>query len=673
MSAVLNSYPFKNASRPMVACANLRNIVVGLPFGCRLLQFRDSAFMLFMNLLSVESLSKSFGEQILFQNVSFGVSKGQKVALVARNGAGKTTLLKILNGLESPDSGTVAWRSGIKKTIVPQEPVLNEQLSIIDELLATDDPVQSAIREYEMALSNADGDPKGMESALEKMESLNAWDFESRVKVVLDKLNLHPVHERIANLSGGQRKRVALAKALVYEPDFLILDEPTNHLDIEMIEWLQDYLGRQSLSLLIITHDRYFLDSICTQIIEIEDQGIYTYEGNYGYYLEKRAEREFKTQRELEKANNLFRNELEWMRRQPKARTTKSKAREDSFYQIEEKVNSQRVEQELVLNVKMTRIGSKILDFKKVTKSYGDKLILKGFSYTFKRGERVGIVGRNGVGKSTFLNIIAGTVEPDGGKVEIGETIVLGYFKQDGLDYKPHHRVIDVVKSYAEVIELADGQKVTASQLLYRFQFDHQKQHSMVDLLSGGEKRRLHLLTVLIQNPNLLILDEPTNDLDLITLNILEEFLVHYPGALIIVSHDRYFLDKLVHHLLIFEGDGVVKDFNGNYREWRWEQDAEEKAAQKANQHSAKSEKASSASADSDKEKRKLSFNEQRELKQLEQEISKLESRKAELVAQMSKQDVAYAEIERVSIEMNELVAVLDDKSMRWLELSEFA
>ncbi len=627
-----------------------------------------------MNVLSVEKLTKSFGEQRLFQDLSFGLDQGQKAALIARNGTGKTTLLRILAGQEAPDSGQVSFRKGLRILYVEQEPALDPQRSILETVLASDAPIPRALADYEAALDEQTRQPSPaaearLQQALERMESLKAWDFEAQVRQILSVLGLERVQQKVGTLSGGQRKRLALASALVHEPDFLILDEPTNHLDIDMIEWLEQYLSRSRLTLLLVTHDRYFLDRICSVIFELEDETLYTWQGNYEYYLEQKTEREAAAAASLDRARNLFRRELDWMRRQPKARTTKSKARQDSFHDLEAQVSNRRRESELVLDVRMTRIGSKIAEMKKVRKYYGEQCIVRDFSYTFKRGERVGLVGPNGVGKSTFLRLLLGLEEPDNGKIELGETIVPGYFRQEGLAYRDDQRVIDVVKEIAEVMILSDGSKVSASQLLQHFQFDYPRQQTHVHLLSGGEKRRLHLLTVLARHPNLLILDEPTNDLDLITLNILEEFLESYAGCLIIVSHDRYFLDKLVDHLFVFEGQGQIRDFPGNYRQWH-----EWKAQQQKTDRPADPLLPTAAPAGnrSNTRTRKLTFNEQKEYRELEAKIERLESRKAELEGLLAGGG-AYDQLQGWSQELQTLLADLERSTDRWLELAELA
>jgi ATP-binding cassette subfamily F protein uup len=624
-----------------------------------------------MNYLSVENISKAYGERSLFSNISFGINKGQKFALIARNGAGKTSLLNIITGSEAPDEGIVSVRKEISMGYLAQNPYLSPELTVLETLYLGDSAPLKALKAYEKALSS--GNSADIEKAMEQMELQDAWDYEARARQALSRLRIENLDQKVKDLSGGQRKRVALAQTLIANPDFLILDEPTNHLDIEMIEWLEQYLSQDTITLLLVTHDRYFLDNICQVILELEGGNLYTYNGNYEYYLEKKADRDFRESRELEKNKNLFRKELEWMRRQPKARGTKAKAREDSFYELQEKITAKREEPALQLNVKTTRIGGKILEIKNVTKKWGNAVILKNFSYVFKPYERIGIVGRNGVGKTTFLNLLTGVLQPDSGSIVPGETIIMGYYQQEYPPFKEGTKVIDVVKSIADVIPLATGEKVSAQQFLQHFQFDYAMQHSPVEKLSGGEKRRLHLLTVLIKNPNLLILDEPTNDLDLITLNLLEEFLIHYTGCLVLVSHDRYFMDKIVDHLFIFEGEGVIKDYNGPYRKYREEMMAQQKLQQPAQTKNSVPEKITTAANNKNLKKRKLTFNEQREFGNLENELAKLETRKQELLQLMSSGSAKHTDMQNWSAEMTLIIEALEQKTERWLELAEIA
>ena len=627
-----------------------------------------------MNLLSVENLSKSYSEKILFNSISFGIDQGQKVAMIAKNGSGKSTLMKILAGKDIADSGTVTLRKGIAVAYLDQDPVFDESKTVIETLFHSEVPALKLIKEYEACLerdieNHSPETQKALERSMALMDDANAWDYEVRVKQILSRLNIHHLDKQIKSLSGGQRKRVALARVLIDEPDLLMLDEPTNHLDVDMIEWLENYLIRQNISLLLVTHDRYFLDNICDKIIELDDGKLFHYEGSYSYFLEKKAEREIIESTELGKARNLMRSELEWIRRMPKARGTKSKARVDAFDDIKEKATQKRKEDKLHLDVKMTRIGGKVLEMKKVYKKFGDQEILHGFDYTFKTGERIGVVGKNGSGKSTFLNIITNLESHDSGKINVGDTIVFGYYSQGGIKLKDDKRVIEVVKEIADFIPMADGSKIPASAFLTLFQFPPEVQHTFVSKLSGGEKRRLYLLTVLIKNPNFLILDEPTNDLDLITLNILEDFLLHFGGCLLVVSHDRYFMDKLVDHLFIFEGEGVVRDYNGTYAQWRDEkEETEREQARVKNQESRiKSEQQKTIKT----EKKKVSFKDKYEFEQLEKEIGLLEKEKATLMEWMNSGNGSHEELMQWSKRLVELSGIVDEKSMRWLELNE--
>ncbi len=618
-----------------------------------------------MNLLSVENLSKSYGDKPLFEKISFGIEQGQRVALVARNGSGKTTLLKILNKKDIADEGIVTFRNDIRVSFLDQDPIFDMQLSVYDALFYSENEQQKAVKAYELAILN--NDSKKIEETMLLMDSLNAWDYEAKVKQILFKLNISWLDQKISSLSGGQLKRLALARVLIEEPQLLIMDEPTNHLDLEMIEWLENYFTRNDTTLLVVTHDRYFLDNVCTDILEMENKKLYRYKGNFEYFIEKKAEREFNEAQELDKAKNLYRRELEWVRKMPKARGTKSKSRVDAFNQLEDKISGKRKIDELTLNVKMSRIGGKILELKKVYKSYGENVILKGFDYTFRTGERIGIVGKNGIGKSTLLNIIAGLENADSGKINLGETIVLGYYSQKGLQLKEDKRVIEVVKDIAEVIPLADGSKLSASQFLQLFQFSPEMQYTFVSKLSGGEKKRLYLLTILIKNPNFLILDEPTNDLDLLTLSTLEEFLVSFKGCLIIVSHDRYFMDKLVEHLFIFEGNGVVKGFSGNYSEYREKLKIEEKE-QKGEQN--KKEEVKEIVKENNK-REKLSFKEKYEFENLQSEIEGLENKKEEIISLLNADSTNHEQLSTLTKELDSISKLIDEKSFRWLELSE--
>lgn len=627
-----------------------------------------------MNYLSVENLSKSFGERVLFENISFGINKGQKVALVAKNGTGKTSLLKILTGKDGSNGGEVVFHKDVQVGFLDQDPHFGNAETIIEAVLNSDNPVIQAIKIYEEALQDPNNAGK-MEEGLTQMDTHKAWDYELKIKQILSKLRVDDLEKRIDTLSGGQKKRVALAKVLIDEPDFLILDEPTNHLDLDMIEWLENYLSTAQLTLLMVTHDRYFLDRICTEIIEIDRQTLFRFKGNYEYYLEKKAELTQQAATEVEKAQNLMRKELDWVRRQPKARGTKAKYRLDAFDELKKKANSGVYTKEANMGVKMSRMGKKILEIEHLNKSYGDLKMVEDFSYVFQRRERIGIVGENGVGKSTFLNLITDKIKPDSGEVIKGETIVYGYYTQEGIKLPEDKRVIEVVQEIAEEIELGKGQKLSPAQLLERFLFDRDKQYNYVSTLSGGERRRLYLLTILVQNPNFLILDEPTNDLDLLTLNVLEEFLLDFAGCLIIVTHDRYFMDKLVDHLFVFKGEGIIQDFNGKYQEYRefkhLEELAQEKEKKASKQGKYQEEKARKKEVNTT-EKRKLTYKEQREYEALEQEIEKLETQKDEMSEQLNSGGMDHEELQKISEKLGEIIELIDSKTERWMELAEF-
>lgn len=622
-----------------------------------------------MNILSVEQLKKSFGERVLFEDLTFGLAQSEKVALVARNGTGKTSLLRILAGHESADSGRVVTRKGMRVGYLEQEPTFPAGVEIMEWLLQLDHPLVKAVIRYKESISNPDKHDD-MTDSLAEMDRLNAWDTESKLTAILDKLDLKDIHAVVDQLSGGQKKRLALAGFLLTEPDFLIMDEPTNHLDLDMIEWLEGWLNDAPFALLMVTHDRYFLEAICDTIYELDEGTLYKYEGNYSYYLEKKEERTQMMRSNIEKAKNIYRRELEWIRSTPQARTGKSKSRIDSFTQVKKDAHKQVQNKQVEIDVKMDRLGGKILELHNVVKSYDQLSILKKFSYTFKRGDRIGLVGKNGVGKSTFLKMITGAEDIDGGKIITGETVNFGYYRQDGIQIDGDKRVIEVIKEIAEVIPLAKGKTMTASQLLERFLFEGDQQYTYVSKLSGGEKRRLYLLTLLMANPNFLILDEPTNDLDILTLNVLEDFLFEFQGCLLIVSHDRYFLDKLTNHLFIFKGDGVVKDFNGNYLEYREELKIEAAKAKEARKLYAEPKQKNEKPK---REKTKLSYKEEREFESLTEEIEKLESRKAEIAGIFESPNVEAGEIEALSKEMNEISNRLDEAELRWLELSEYA
>lgn len=626
-----------------------------------------------MHYASVENISKSFGVRTLFKDISFHVEEGDKIAFVARNGSGKSTLLKIITGLDTVDTGTVWIHKDIKVVMLQQDTTFDNDMSIWDNVLRLDNPVVKVVKEYEMYLEEGGDDENKLNELIHKLDEYNAWNFESDLKIILGKLNLHHLNEPVRNLSGGQRKRVALAQSLIESQlnegrCLLILDEPTNHLDVEMIEWLENFLSAQKSTLLLVTHDRYFLDRVCNEIIELDDEKLYVYKGDYDYFLEQKSLRLEVQQSELQKDKNIFRKELEWMRKQPKARTTKSKSRQDAFTQVEDRVKQQKDVAEVSLQVKMTRMGGKVLEFKKVHKRYGDKPILNGFDYTFKRGERIGIVGKNGVGKSTFLKIALMLEKPDSGKVNHGDTIVFGNFSQEGLQYKEDKRAIEYVKDFAEFFPLADGTKISATQFMEKFGFSAEQQYTPLSKLSGGEKRRLHLLSVLFLNPNFLVLDEPTNDLDLQTLRTLEEFLRDFPGCILIVSHDRYFMDRVVDHLFAFEGDGVVRDFPGNYSQYREWKEKEDAAAAKL---PVKKTEAAPVAVQQPAIKHKLSFKEKTEFDNLEKELPLLTKEKADLEEKMHSGNLSFEELQKASERVSTLISLIDVKENRWLDLSD--
>lgn len=628
-----------------------------------------------MNYISAENISKHYGEKVLFSNISFGLNKGDKVALVANNGTGKSTLLKILTGEEASDEGNVVIHPGIKIAMLPQEPFFDNELSVNEVIKNADAGLITIINDYEKAIQNQSDNynnetQKALEHATTQMDIHQAWDYERRLKQLLEKFNITNLNQKISTMSGGQLKRLSLALTLLDNPDILFLDEPTNHLDIEMIEWLEGELQGSSVTLFMVTHDRYFLDRICNGIIEISDGKLYHHKGNYSYFLEKREEREEVERVEVGKARRLEKKELEWMRRQPKARTTKSKARIDSYHNIKEKATSLKQKDELKLGINMSRVGGKILEMEDVSKSYGDIIITNKFNYIFKKGERIGIVGKNGSGKTSFLNLIMQLEKPDTGRIDWGDTMIYGYYKQEGIKIKDSQTVLEVVKEIAEVIPNGKNNSLTASQFLTHFMFPPKVQNDYVSKLSGGERRRLYLLTVLIKNPNFLILDEPTNDLDLITLNKLEEFLDNYKGCLILVSHDRYFLDKLVDHLFIFKGDGEIKDFHSNYTEYRLIENEKERQL-KNKQSSEKKEK--KKNTEKQNVKKKLSFHEKKEYDKLIADIEVLEVEKTELETKISSGDNDYETIQKLSERIGIVMNDMDEKTMRWMELDELA
>ncbi|TNF00340.1 MAG: ABC transporter ATP-binding protein [Bacteroidetes bacterium] len=621
-----------------------------------------------MNFLSVEEITKSFGERVIFDELSFGIDQGQKVAIVAKNGNGKTTLLRCLLGLEPIDSGRIVFRKDIRVAFMQQVDELDTTHTILDEVFSHDLPELQAVKKYNAALRS--GDEGAIKDSFQAVSELNSWDLEAKVNQILSVLKLDDPLQLISTLSGGQKKRVALAKVLISEPDFLILDEPTNHLDLDMIEWLEDFLSKSRSTLLMVTHDRYFLEVVCDTILELENQTVYKYKGNFSYYLEKKAEREEQQIATIEKARNQFRKELDWMRRQPKARGTKQKARIDAFHETK-KVAKQRIEEdELEIPVKMERLGTKILELHHVRKVYGDKIILDDFSYNFKRNERLGIVGDNGTGKSTFLKILLGREEADGGKVVVGDTVVFGYYDQNLPVYDEDKKVIDVIRDIAEFIPLEKGRQMSAAQFLEKFLFPRDMHYSFVRKLSGGELRRLHLMTILMANPNFLILDEPTNDLDIFVMSVLEDYLRSFGGCLIVVSHDRYFMDKMVDHLFVFEGQGEIKDIIGNYSIYRKEIEENKRQEKKVDKEIVKVE---IPEKNVQKEKRKLTYKEQQEFNSIESELEELESEKSRLTAVLSDPDANTDDLIVAGQKLSEVVKAIEEKTDRWLELSEFA
>ena len=637
-----------------------------------------------MNLLSAENISKNYADRWLFQNLNFGLQQGQRIAFVGINGTGKTTLMRVLAGLENPDTGSVSRRQGIRVTYLGQQPVFDESLTVEETIFASQNDTLRAVKAYEHVVNDPNADPDELQKVMERMDALNAWDYESQVQQILGKLGIlgDLLTRNVSKLSGGQRKRVALARVLIEEPDVLLLDEPTNHLDLATIEWLENRLNSPSLTLLMVTHDRYFLDKVANEIVELDKGQMYRYQGNYAYFVEKKADREMREATEVEKARQLFKKELEWMRRMPQARGTKQKARIDAFYVTKEKASTNLSKQQLELSVKTTRQGGKIIEAEHLSKRFGDKVVLDDFNYVFKKKDRIGLVGPNGAGKSTLLNMLTGKLKPDSGSIDVGQTTVFGYYTQTELEFDPSQRVIDIVKEVAEVVELANGDVLTASQFLTLFLFPPAQQYTLVSKLSGGEKRRLQLLRVLVKNPNFLILDEPTNDLDLSTLNILEDFLLHFSGCLLIVSHDRYFLDNLAEHLFVLEPGGAVLNFPGNYTDYRdYLAEREELAELEAEERAAKAARAAAkvaaaappvpAPAVAAPPKKRASYAEKREAEQLDKDIEKLEKEKQQLTDKLNAGSGSHQDLAGWAARLQALGDELDAKGLRWLELSE--
>jgi ATP-binding cassette subfamily F protein uup len=619
-----------------------------------------------MNLLSVEGISKSYGEKVIFTTLSFGINQGQKIALIAKNGSGKTSILNIIAGEDTPDEGNVVFRKGTRVAYLTQESNLDPKLTVKESIFQADNPILKIIADYDKALENPE-DQEAYQKAFEAMDQTQAWDFETQYKKILFKLKLDDLSAKIESLSGGQKKRIALCNALLKRPELLILDEPTNHIDLEMIEWLEDYFSKEKITLFMVTHDRYFLERVCNEIIELDEGKLYNYKGNYSYYLEKREARIAQENLAAHKTKLHFKKELDWMRRQPKARTTKSKSRIEDFKVIKEKASQRRNEHQVQLEINMERLGSKMIEMHKVQKAFGDKIILDHFDYMFQRNDRIGIIGKNGTGKSTFLNLLTSNDTADAGKIVWGETLKFGYYTQKGIPVKKGQKVIDVIRDYGDFIPLKKGRKISAQQLLERFLFNRKKQYDFVDKLSGGERKRLYLCTVLIQNPNFLILDEPTNDLDIITLNVLENFLLDFPGCLLVVSHDRYFMDKIVDHLFIFKGSGIVENFPGNYSDYR----AYENSQIEERRAAPKQEKKPKKEWKDTTKKKNLNFKQQKEFKKLEREIKNIEIQKEEIKNRFINETLDQKQIEECSIKLGTLEKELETKSLRWFELSE--
>ena len=639
--------------------------------------------------LQVENLTKSFGDRLLFENISFGIDQGQRVALIAQNGTGKTTLLNLLTGRESQDSGTITYRRDIRVGCLTQDPDFQPGMTVSQACFASDNDVVKAIALYENLISKlSTSEAKGVEPsqlailnsqlqlAMADMDRLNAWDYEVRIKQILGKLNIHNLEQPVEQLSGGQQKRLALANVLITEPDLILLDEPTNHLDLEMVEWLEEFLNHSKMTILMVTHDRYFLDNVCTDILEIDQHQLFHYKGNYSYYLEKREARIANFNAETARAQNLYRTELDWMRRQPQARGHKSRSRIDAFYEIEQRAKQRIVEKQVSLGVKSAYLGSKIFEAQYISKAFGDYKILDNFYYNFSRYEKLGIVGKNGTGKSTFLKMLLGEVAPDSGRFDIGETVKFAYYSQSGIQFNDGMKVIDAVRQIAEEVDLGGGRKMTATQFLTHFLFPPEKQHDYIAKLSGGERRRLYLCTVLMRSPNFIILDEPTNDLDIATLNVLEDYLISFKGCVIVVSHDRFFMDKVVDHMLVFQGDCKIKDFPGNYtdyRQWKELKDEEERESRDTARRVLTSEASTKGvqQVTTTNQKRKLSFNEKREYEQLTKDIESLEKEKSELESALASGSLSNDELLQKSQRFQEVTDLLDEKELRWLELDD--
>src|SRR5690554_4321290 len=600
--------------------------------------------------------------RVLFEGISFGINEGQKIGFVAKNGTGKTSLLNIIAGNDAPDSGNVTFRKGLKVAYLPQEPDLNAQLTIEQAIFSADNPILNVIETYEKTLENPD-DSEAFQKAFDAMDSHDAWDFETKYKQILFKLKLEDFDAKVSSLSGGQKKRLALANALLTTPDLLIMDEPTNHLDLEMIEWLENLFAKESFTLFMVTHDRYFLERVCNEIVELDEGQLYNYKGNYSYYLEKRDARIENEATETAKAKHLFKKELDWMRRQPKARTTKSKSRIDDFHEIKDRASKRRNDHEVQLELNMERMGTKVVELHNISKSFGDKKLLDRFSYHFNRGERVGIIGKNGTGKSTFLNIITGKTKPDSGKVVIGETVQFGYYTQAGLQTKENQKVIDVIREYGDYIPLKKGRQISAGQLLERFLFDRKKQHDYVEKLSGGERKRLYLCTILITNPNFLILDEPTNDLDIVTLQILESFLLDFPGCLLVVSHDRFFMDKIIDHLLVFKGNGKIEGFSGSYSDYREHEEEQVKIQRQTPSYEKPVQEKKKTEANT------LTYKERKEYGNLESRINRLEIEKEKMEQAFATEDWDMETINEKSKELQAVIDEIEEKTERWFEL----